>query len=155
MSNTKINSRRIENVENIMQSLIKPFYNLDDHASSIADQETKFMGCALTCSKVDDTQIATDFCSDVANGIVKKKVNLAVVLASIRVIRTKKGKTPGQEMAFMCVEDSSGELDSVTVFPETYEKNKSLLLEGNTVMLMCEPSKKDKGSVIVNKVIQI
>jgi DNA polymerase III alpha subunit len=155
MSNTKINSRRIESVENIMQSLVKPFYNLDDHASSIADQETKFMGCALTCSKVDDTQIATDFCNDVANGIIKKKVNLAVVITSIRVIRTKKGKTPGQEMAFMCVEDSSGELDSITVFPETYEKNKSFLLEGNTVMLMCEPSKKDKGSVIVNKVIQI
>ena len=71
------------------------------------------------------------------------------------MVKTRNGKTPGQEMAFLSVEDSSGGLDSVTVFPEAYQEHKNILLEENTVMLMCEPSKKEKGSVIVNKAIQI
>ena len=58
-------------------------------------------------------------------------------------------------MAFLCVEDGSGSLDSVTVFPEAYEENRDLLIEGNTVLIIGEISKKDKKSIIVNKVSQI
>lgn len=155
IKNTKINSRRIETVVNIQNSLKNPFYDLSDHAVSIATHENKFLGCSLTCSKVDDTQIATDYCQDVAKGLTKKKISLAVVINYVRVVKTRNGKTPGQEMAFLSVEDSSGGLDSVTVFPEAYQEHKNILLEENTVMLMCEPSKKEKGSVIVSKAIQI
>lgn len=155
INNTKINSRRMETVLNIQNSLKDPFYQLEDHSVFIANQEAKMLGCSLTCSKVDDAQVATDYCEDVAKGLKKKKISLAVVVNSIRVVKTRNGKNPGQEMAFLSVEDNSGELESVTVFPETYEEYKNVLLEENTVMLLCEPSKKEKGSVIVNKAIQI
>jgi DNA polymerase III alpha subunit len=46
-------------------------------------------------------------------------------------------------------------LDSVTVFPEAYEKYKDLLVEENTILIDGEISKKEKTSVIVNKVSQI
>ena len=58
-------------------------------------------------------------------------------------------------MAFLAVEDSSGELDSVTVFPEAYKEHKDVLIEGNTVLINGEISKKDNTSVIINKASQI
>ena len=58
-------------------------------------------------------------------------------------------------MAFITAEDSSGQLDSITIFPKEYEEHKDLLLENNTVLLMGEISKRDKNSVVVNKVIQV
>jgi DNA polymerase III alpha subunit len=58
-------------------------------------------------------------------------------------------------MAFLAVEDSSGELDSVTVFPDAYREHRDVLIEGNTVLINGEVSKKDKTSIIVNKASQI
>ena len=69
--------------------------------------------------------------------------------------KTKRGKNPGQLMAFISAEDGSGELDSITVFPECYSKHKDLLVEGNTVLMAGEISKRENTSLIVNKVSQI
>lgn len=151
----KINSRRAQSVEDVKQSLLSPFYNLDDDPASIADYEIKFLGCALTCSKADSVNISTNMCKDVSQGTIRGKVNLSVMINSIRTYKTKKGKTPGQEMAFLCVEDASGELDSVTIFPEAFTKYKDLLMERNTVFIDGEVSKRDKNSIVVNKVIQV
>ena len=151
----KINSRRATAVEDIKQSLISPFYSLDDDPVSIADYEIKLMGCALTCSKADSVNISTNMCKDVSLGTIRGKVNLSVMINSIRTYKTKKGKNPGQEMAFLCVEDASGELDSVTIFPDAFAKYKDLLIERNTVFLDGEVSKRDKNSIVVNKIIQV
>ena len=43
----------------------------------------------------------------------------------------------------------------ITVFPECYDEHKDLLVEGNTVLMIGETSKKDKTSLIVNQVSQI
>jgi DNA polymerase-3 subunit alpha len=151
----KINKRRQASVSDIKQSLLKPFYDLNDDIASLADMEIKLLGCSLTCSKADSVNISTNMCKDVSHGLIRNKVNLSVMINSIRVHKTKNGKTPGQEMAFLCVEDSSGELDSVTLFPEAYGKYKDMLVERNTVLLNGEISKRDKNSIIVNKVIQV
>jgi len=152
---TKINKRRLTSVNDIQSSLAQPFYDLNDDVGSVADFEIKFLGCALTCSKADSVNISTNLCKEVCQETIKGKVNLSVMINSIRTYKTKKGKNPGQEMAFLCVEDASGELDSVTIFPEAFTKYKDLLIERNTVLLNGEISKKDKGSIIVNKVIQV
>ena len=153
----KINSRRQPTVSDIKKSLEKPFYDLDDTAHSISTDEEKYMSCSLTCNKIDgiDINISTSMCKDVFNGTITGKVNLAIQINSIRTYKTKKGKNPGQLMAFLCVEDGTGSLDSVTIFPECYEKHRDLLTEGNTVLLFGEISKKDKRSMIVNKISQI
>ena len=56
-------------------------------------------------------------------------------------------------MCFLTVEDSSGSLEDVVVFPEPYNDFKDLLLENNTVLLMGESGK--NKSFVVNKVRQI
>jgi DNA polymerase III alpha subunit len=144
-------------VVDIQKSLRDPFYDLDDKISTIAIDEEKYMSCSLTCDKIDgiELNIVTSMCKDLANGTITGKANLAVQITSVRTYKTKRGKNPGQMMAFLCVEDGSGSVDSITVFPECYGENKDLLVEGNTVLMLGEISKKDRTSLIVNKVSQI
>jgi DNA polymerase III alpha subunit len=153
----KINSRRLPIVEDIRDSLKKPFYDLEDKVITIASDEEKYMSCSLTCNKIDgiDLNMATYMCKEIGNGTITGKANLAAEIVSVRTYKTKRGKTPGQMMAFLCVEDGSGSLDSVTVFPECYAKHKDLLVESNTVLMIGEISKKDNASLIVNKLSQI
>jgi len=153
----KINSRRLPIVEDIRGSLRNPFYDLEDRTLSIASDEEKYMSCSLTCSKIDgiDLNVATYMCKEIGNGAITGKANLAAEIVSVRTYKTKRGKNPGQTMAFLCVEDGSGSLDSVTVFPECYEKHKNLLVESNTVLMIGEISKKDSASLIVNQLSQI
>ena len=157
MTTIKINSRRITTVKDIKNSLENPFYDLDDRAETIATDEEKYMSCALTCSKIDGIglNVVTSMCKDVSNGAITGKANLAAEIVSVRTYKTKRGKNPGQLMAFLCVEDGSGSLDSVTIFPECYEKYRDLLVESNTVLMIGEISKRDKTSLVVNQVSQI
>jgi len=148
----KVNSRRKPTVDDIKDSLDNPFYDINDKAGVIAMDEEKYMACSLTCNKVDglDLNMVTNVCQDVVKKLITKKANLAVEIERMKVIKTKKG----DEMAFLTVEDGSGSLEDVTVFPEAWNKHKDLLLENNTVLLMGEIDKK-RGSFIVNQVSQI
>jgi len=156
INNFKITTNRLQKLADMQQMLENPPYSLEDSAQSIAENEEKLLGCALTCGKTDylDNNLVNSVCKDVALGIIKGKVNLAVQINSVREYKTKKGKNPGQIMAFLGVEDSSGHLDSATIFPEDYDKNKNLLVEGNTVLLVSETSKRDNG-IIIKDVQQI
>ena len=153
----KVNSRRTPTVLDIKNSLENPFYDLEDTAITMATDEEKYMSCSLTCDKIDgiDLNINTSMCKDIANGTITGKANLAAQIVSVRTYKTKRGKNPGQMMAFLCAEDGSGSIDSITIFPECYEKHRDLLVEGNTVLMVGETSKRDKTSLIVNQVSQI
>ncbi len=155
--NLKIASNRRQTVVDINQSLKNPFYDLQDTTVTIAEDEDKYMGCSLTCSKTDATNLShsTIMCKDIANGLITGKANIAVSISSVRVYKTKNGKNPGQLMAFICAEDGSGMLDSITIFPDAYSEYKDLLTDGNTVLINGEISKREKTSLIANKVIQI
>lgn len=149
----KVKGKRSETVADIKDSVDNPFYSLDDESSIIATAEEKYLSCSLTCSKVDETglNISVNMCKEILNESIIGKANLAVEIERIKVIKTKKG----DEMAFLTVEDSSGSLDSAVVFPETWEKSKNLLIESNTVLLLGEVQRRDRGSLIVNEVKQI
>jgi len=157
INSNKVNKRRLPTVIDIMNTLENPMYSLDDDVQTIAADEQKYMGCALTCSQVDgfNTNFAISLCKDVSRKTITGKTHLAVQLNSVRQYKTKKGKNPGQTMAFIIAEDSSGVLDGITIFPEQYEQFKDLLIEENTVILSGEVSKKENTSIIVNKVSQI
>ena len=157
LMNFNVTSKRQQTVADINQALANPMYGVKDSVATIAQDEENLMGCALTCSKVDDTEEAAYaiMCRDIANGAITGKANIVVSISSVRQYKTKKGKNPGQLMAFVCAEDSSGMLDSIMVFPETFEQYKDLLVEGNTVLINGETSKRDKTSIIANKVKQV
>ena len=148
----KVNSRRMTTIDDIIESLDNPFYNTEDTPSQIAKQETKYLSCSLTSSVVKNlSNLSLNMCKDIANGVITGKVNIAVEVAVVKIIRTKKGDW----MAFLTVEDISGSSDSIVVFPEAWESYKDLLIEGNTVLITGNIQSKDKTSVIVDKIKQI
>lgn len=157
ITNFKLTTKRIETLVDTNNSLKNPFYSLDDNIGTMAQDEEKLLGCSLTCSKTDAVEncMSTVVCKDVANGVITGKANMIISVASVREYKTKRGKTPGQLMAFICGEDGTGMLDSITIFPDQYAEFKDLLTEGNTVLIRGEISKKDKSSIIINKVAQV
>ena len=55
----------------------------------------------------------------------KENVKMAVTIADVKRDGTKKGKMAGVEMAFLCVEDHTGTLDTATVFAEKWKEHKN------------------------------
>jgi DNA polymerase-3 subunit alpha len=157
IANFKLTSTRRQVLVDINNSLKNPFYALQDSISTIAQDEEKYLGCSLTCSKTDaiDSSFSTIMCKDIANGAITGKANIVISITSVREYKTKRGKNPGQLMAFICGEDGSGMLDSITIFPDQYSEFRDLLTDGNTVLINGEISKKEKTSIIVNKVTQV
>lgn len=157
--NAKINARRIKSVIDIYQALQNPPYSLKDDLGWIADIEEKLMGCSLTCAKTDSLNVddVNIYCKDIASGDVKKMedARLAVKINQVKEYKIKQGKSVGRIMGFLYVEDYSGELDSVTLFPEEFSEYKKLLFSGNTVLLYGEVQEKKDKSFVVKKVFQI
>ena len=119
--------------------------------------EETLLGISLTCSEVDgcDTAGANCTCRDfVKQSNISENIMLACKIEDVKVIRTKKGKKPGQKMAFLTVSDHSGLLDSVVIFPKQYKTLSELLIKDNKVILNGKRGK-EKDSLIVNAVIQI
>ena len=84
---------------------------------------------------------------------------MAVTVNEVKRYTVKKGKAIGLEMAFLCVEDTTGTMDSVTVFSDQWDSNKNILYEGNNVILVGQDSKKKRYQLddgfIVNEVIEL
>tara|TARA_R110000765_G_scaffold102181_2_gene190907 strand:- start:131 stop:835 length:705 start_codon:yes stop_codon:yes gene_type:complete len=154
---TKINSRRITTVLDIKNMLDNPPHELKDNIPFLAQSETEYLSYSLSCSRTDafDISFASSLCREIAKGAITGKTRLAAQISTIRLYKTKNGKNPGQLMAFVTAEDGSGELDSITVFPECYDKHKDVLVEGNTVLMTGEISKRENTSLIVDKVSQL
>jgi DNA polymerase III alpha subunit len=58
-------------------------------------------------------------------------------------------------MAFLSIEDDSGELENIVVFPDIYEQNKDIMYEQATVLLSGKIQDKGRNSFIVDKVFLI
>jgi len=152
--NPKINARRMTSVLDIHQALENPPYCLEDDIGWIAETEQKLMGCALTCSKVDMSSDDVNItCAEIAKGEVTsmKDACLAVRINEVKEYTLKRGQNIGRVMGFLSGEDSTGELDSITLFCDEFEKFKKLLFVGNTLLLYGEvQEKKDKSFVVKN-----
>jgi len=134
-----------------------PSFSLSDDPEWITRTEERYLGVPLTYSKVEscDTSMADTTCKEFLDG-KKGKMKLAVTLTDIRKYTIKKGKSQGKDMAFLCVEDQTGSVDSVTIFPEELQKYKEILYDENTVILSCATSRKsDYDGMVVENVFQI
>jgi DNA polymerase III alpha subunit len=143
-------------IENELQLLINPPYDLEDEPSWLIDQEIKFLGCPVTMTKIEtsDTSAANTTCKDVVNG--KKGKDLCIVANVQRVSDYKitKGESKGQMMSFLTIEDDSCILDSVIVFPKVRDKYKYVLYEGNN-LIFCGNVADHDSSFIVNQIHEI
>ena len=83
------------------------------------------------------------------------KMSICVEIAGIGEYIISRGKTKGKKMLFLQVEDDTGCIESVVVFPNVLDGNEPVLISGNTVLLEGSRDKDRKESFIVEKVTQI
>lgn len=152
LDNGKINKNRRDVIVNLLRSMDHPPYSLEDSPEWIADSEDSLLGCAITCGKVDmyDISMCNTTCKDFKNGDREDKIILGGEIDFISVVKTKSGKNPGSEMAFVTLKDSTGSLDSIIFFPDQYRSYKNVLFEGNVIIVKGDRSK-NKDSLIVEK----
>lgn len=150
--NGKINKNRKAIVENLISGLEYPPYSLEDTAEWIADTENALLGCSITCGKIDmyDISMCNTTCKDFKNGERKDKIILGGEIDFVSLVKTKNGKNPGSEMAFVTLKDSTGSLDSVIFFPDQYREYRNVLFESNIIIVKGNRAK-NRDSLIVEK----
>jgi DNA polymerase III alpha subunit len=143
-------------VENEIQLLVNPPYDLEDEPNWIIDQETKFLGCPITISKIEtaDTSSANTTCKEIVNGKHGKDICVVANVQRIADYKIKKGESKGKTMSFLTVEDDTCLLDGVIIFPKVKDKYKYILYEGNN-LIFCGSVKKNETSLIVEKIYEI
>jgi len=148
--NAKINKNRKQIIENLIASAQNPPYSLEDTPEWISDNEDALLGCAITCGKVDmyDISMCNTTCKDFKSGERKNNIVLGGEIDYISVIKTKKGKNPGSEMAFVTLKDSTATSDNIIFFPDQYQQFKSVLFEGNVIIIKGNRTKNKDGLIV-------
>ena len=128
--------RRKKIISGLLDSLEKPPYSLEDSPEWISDSEDETLGCSITCSKVDmyDVSMTNCNCKEFKNTMLNEIITCGEI-ASVSVTKTKSGKNPGSEMAFVSLSDSYGVIDSVIFFPEAYKQYRNILFDNNIIIV--------------------
>ncbi len=145
--------KRLEKVKAIVTRMQNPGRSLVDNAMVYAKMEEKLLGCAINHSELNacsDACHANSTCKEITDGKMDDSI-VAVVIKRLREHKTKNGDT----MVFLSVEDDSGELENIVVFPDIYEQNKDIMYEEATVLLSGRVRDKQRNSFIVDKIFLI
>ena len=146
----KTQAKRKTIIQNMINSLIKPPYSLIDKIEWLSDSENNLLGASITCFKIDtyDTGMANCNCKTFKTSSITNNIILAGEISNINITKTKNGKNPGQEMAFISIEDQYGMLDSVILFPEQLSKYRTHLFNGNILIFSGNRSKTKDGLIV-------
>lgn len=146
----RIQKNRKKIINNIISSIKKPPYSLIDKIEWLSDSENNMLGASITCFKIDtyDTAMANCNCKSFKTSVVSSNIVIAGEINNINIIKTKKGKNPGQEMAFVSIEDQYGILDSIIFFPEQLSKYRTHLFNGNILIFSGNKSKAKDGLIV-------
>jgi len=148
----KLTTKRKDVIKGLIDTYSNPPYSLEDSPEWISDAEEETLGCAITCSKVDmyDITMTNCNCKEFKTTLTNDNIILCAEISSINVTKTKSGKSPGSEMAFVTLSDSYGVIDSVIFFPEAYKQHRNVLFENNVIIVKGKKSKAG-DSLIVEK----
>lgn len=152
----RLSEPRKKKISDLIINLKKPSYSLKDTPLSIAQHESELLGVPITCTKLDvcDSNLISDTkCKEFLQGKYGN-MTIMVEISEAKEYIIKKGKLKGQKMMFLEVEDDTGALDNVVIFPSTLEGNEPILINGNTVLLKGK-RESTKDSFIVEKIQQI
>jgi DNA polymerase-3 subunit alpha len=143
-------------VASLKALLDRPPSPLVDDPPWVISREEELLGVGLTYHRVDtcDIALANCTCKEFLSGRVGNLVMVVDVL-DLREVKTKKGKSAGQKMAFARVSDASCAMD-VTLFPEAYKEYAHLFVVGNTVVIQGDvsPGKKKLDGFVVERASQ-
>jgi len=144
---------RLEKIENILLRINNPGRSLVDNSVVYAKIEEKLLGYSINHSELNacsETCHANATCKEVTDG----KTGGSIIAAIIKRVREHKTKN-GDFMAFLSIEDESGELENIVVFPDIYEQNRDIIYEQATVLISGEIKDKQRNSFIVDKIFTI
>jgi DNA polymerase III alpha subunit len=146
----RITKNRKQIIQDMIYSLVNPPYSLEDTAEWLADSEDSLLGCSITCSKIDmyDISMTNMNCREFKTSHIKENIIIGGEIDFISVTKTKNGKNPGAEMAFVTLTDSYGSIDSVVFFPEKYKEYKNLLFPNNVIIVKGNKSKSGDGLIV-------
>lgn len=146
----RIQKNRQNIINNMIRSISKPPYSLIDKIEWLSDSENNMLGASITCFKIDtyDTAMANCNCKSFKTTVNSNNIIIAGEISNVNIIKTKKGKNPGQEMAFVSIEDQFGILDSVIFFPEQLSKYRTHLFDGNILIFSGNKSKAKDGLIV-------
>jgi len=147
---------RSQIIMNEIHFLKNPPYSLEDTPSWIVSQERKLFGCSLSLSGIEssDTSSANTSCKEIFNGKTGKFLCIAANIKKITTYKVKNGKSAGELMSFLTIEDETCVLDNVVIFPLVRKQYEHCLYEGNN-LLICGAVNKNKPGLIVDKIYEI
>ena len=98
--------------------------------------EERLLGLSLSTPKVEsyNTSEATHTCADFLNGNLSENSVFGVDITQVFIYTCKSGPSEGRERADIVVIDKTGRM-RVKVWSESFEQNKSILVEGNSIIL--------------------
>ncbi|NBW09721.1 MAG: hypothetical protein EBR82_17030 [Caulobacteraceae bacterium] len=146
----KVTKKRKDVLNNLINLIDNPPYSLIDKIEWLSDSENSLLGVSLTCSKLDtyDIEMTNHNCKTFKTSYQKDNIIIAGQISNINFVTTKKGKNPGQEMAFISIEDQTGLLDSVVFFPEQLSKYRNYLYNDNILIFVGSKSKSKDGLIV-------
>lgn len=152
ITHKKVNKNRQIIISNLIRSIDKPAYSLIDKIEWLSESENELLGVAVTCSKLDtyDVSMTNCNCKTFKTSVSSENLILAGEISNINITKTKSGKNPGQEMAFLTIEDQYGLLDSVIMFPEQLTQYKNHMFINN-ILIFVGTRSKTKDAFIVQK----
>jgi DNA polymerase III alpha subunit len=137
------------------QVLLNPQIAITDDPRFLALSEEKYLGIAISCSQSDGSiqaDISNYTCDILSKGIGIKNITFVAEISVIKRTTTKKGKNPGQEMAFIDTYDKTGAVDCV-IFPNVWPDVEDIINQTDAFYIMCSRSK--QGSLCVEKLEKI
>ena len=146
----RINKNRKIKINDAINMLKKPPYSLQDRIEWLSDSESSLLGAAISCCKLDsyDISMTNTDCRTFKKSHIKNNIIIAGEISGVNIVKTKKGKNPGQEMAFVTIEDSTGLLDSVIMFPESWTQYKHHIFNSNVLVFVGNKTKQSDGFIV-------
>ena len=144
---------RILKVESVLSRLENPGRSLSDNSVVYAKTEERLLGYSINHSELNscsDACHANTTCKEIADGKMGSSV-VAVIVKNVREHKTKNGDV----MAFLSVEDDSGESENIIIFPDVYGQHRDIIYNDATLLLSGEIKDKKRNSFIVDKVFVI
>jgi DNA polymerase III alpha subunit len=149
------NSKRLIVLGGIIDTLRKPPYSMEDSYTWVAQTETNLFGIALSATGLEQCYSEATSKIEDYTASPRDEHSIAVTIDDMREIKTKNGKNPGQDMAFITCSDDTGSIDCV-IFPDTYKEIRGIIFTGNNIMITGScGGRKDMTSLIIQKAVQI
>ena len=160
LGGSTFNLRRSQVLLDLVIQCENPSYSLKDDSEWVIRTEENYLGVALTYSRVEvyNTSLANTTIKEFISG-KRGNIKMAVSISDVKKYVTKRGKMKGVEMAFICAEDHTGTIDTITVFAEKWKEHKTVLYKGNNVILKGQDSRNIRHQIddgfIVEDVIEL